>query len=111
MIDKSLREHYAFKILLACIAIKIGTGAVTHVCMGNFVAPITAEFGCEVSELTMFTSFNAIAMALLYTTAAKILTFKNAKVTPTARASMLVATDSTSSSSPNAAKRFLAEAS
>lgn len=76
MIDKSLREHYAFKILLACIAIKIGTGAVTHVCMGNFVAPITAEFGCEVSELTMFTSFNAIAMALLYTTAAKILTTK-----------------------------------
>ena len=34
------------------------------------------ELGCQVSELTMFVSIEAIAMALLYTTASKILTTK-----------------------------------
>lgn len=65
------KMHYAWKIVIACILIKLGTGGFTGVAMGNFVTPIVTELGCQVSELTTYTNFNAISMALLYTTAAK----------------------------------------
>lgn len=68
---KEEKMHYAWKIVIACILIKLGTGGFTGVAMGNFVTPIVAELGCQVSELTAYTNFNAISMALLYTTAAK----------------------------------------
>lgn len=68
---KKEKMHYAWKIVIACILIKLGTGGFTGVAMGNFVTPIVAELGCQVSELTAYTNFNAISMALLYTTAAK----------------------------------------
>lgn len=45
--------------------------------MGNFVTPIVKELGCGVSALTAYTSVNAVAMALLYTTAVKFLNTKN----------------------------------
>ena len=63
--------HYAWKVVIACILIKLGTGGFTAVAMGNFVTPIVTDLGCQVSELTTYTNFNAISMALLYTTAAK----------------------------------------
>lgn len=65
------KMHYAWKVVIAVILIKLGTGGFTAVAMGNFVAPIVTELGCQVSELTTYTNFNAISMALLYTTAAK----------------------------------------
>ncbi len=65
------KKHYAWKIVLACILMKLGTGGFIGVAMGNFVTPIVRELGCQVSQLTMYTSINAISMALLYTTAAK----------------------------------------
>jgi len=65
------KMHYAWKVVIACILIKLGTGGFTGVAMGNFVTPIVTELGCQVSELTTYTNFNAISMALLYTTAAK----------------------------------------
>ncbi|MCC8103290.1 MAG: MFS transporter [Clostridiales bacterium] len=68
------RQHYAWKIMFACIMIKIGSSAVTGAAMGNFITPIVNELGCQVSQLTMFVSIEAVAMALLYTTAAKVLT-------------------------------------
>lgn len=68
---KSKQVHYAWKVVAACILIKLGTSGFTGVAMGNFVTPIVKELGCEVSTLTSYTNFNAIAMALLYTTAAK----------------------------------------
>lgn len=70
------KMHYAWKILIACILMKLGTGGALMAAVGNFVAPIVAELNCSVSALTMFTSIQAIAMALLYTTAAKFLTTK-----------------------------------
>lgn len=68
------KNHYAWKILIACIAIKIGTGGASAAAMANFITPIVNELGCQVSQLTLYTSVNAIAMALLYTTASKVLT-------------------------------------
>lgn len=65
------KMHYAWKVVIAVILIKLGTGGFTGVAMGNFVTPIVTELGCQVSELTTYTNFNAISMALLYTTAAK----------------------------------------
>ncbi len=69
--------HYAWKIMIACILIKIGTGGFIGVAMGNFITPIVRELGCQVSRLTMYTSINAISMALLYTTAAKWINTKH----------------------------------
>ena len=65
--------HYAWKIVIACIMMKIGLGGACSVAMSNFVTPIVNDLGCSVSSLTTYTSCNAIAMALLYTTAAKYL--------------------------------------
>lgn len=73
MENKSLRSHYAWKITIALILIKVGTAGVVSAMMGNFVAPIVRELGSQVSELTFTISINAIAMALLYTTASRIL--------------------------------------
>lgn len=74
---KNEKKHYAWKVMIACILIKIGTAGMTAVAMGNFVTPIVRELGCSVSSLSAYTSVNAIAMALLYTTAVKFLDTKN----------------------------------
>mgnify|MGYP003935459933 CR=1 FL=1 len=68
------KMHYAWKVMIALILIKLGTGSASYATMGNFVAPVVRELECQVSELTMFISIEAIAMALLYTTASKVLT-------------------------------------
>lgn len=74
---KNEKKHYSWKVMLACILIKIGIDGMTMSAMGNFVTPIVKELGCGVSALTAYTSINAVAMALLYTTAAKFLNTKN----------------------------------
>ena len=66
--------HYAWKIVIACVLMKLGAAGATSVSMSNFVSPIVNELGCEVSELTTFVSIQAISMALLYTTASRFLT-------------------------------------
>ncbi|MCI7640468.1 MAG: MFS transporter [Clostridiales bacterium] len=71
------KMHYAWKIMAACILIKIGTGGFIGVAMGNFITPIVRELGCQVSQLTTYTSVNAISMALLYTTAARWINTKH----------------------------------
>ena len=71
------KKNYAWKIMAACILIKIGTAGLTAAAMGNFVTPIVRELGCSVSALSAYTSVNAVAMALLYTTAIKFLNTKN----------------------------------
>lgn len=65
--------HYAWKIMIACMCIKMGSAGALTVAMGNFVTPIVQDLGCEVSSLTMYVSIQAISMALMYTTASKIL--------------------------------------
>lgn len=74
---KNTKNHYAWKVMLACILIKIGIDGMTMSAMGNFVTPIVQELGCGVGALTVYTSINAVAMALLYPTAAKYLNTKN----------------------------------
>ena len=74
---KTQKMHYAWKVMIACILIKVGTAAAAYMAMGNFITPIVQELGCQVSELTMYTSINAITMALLYTTAAKLINTKH----------------------------------
>ena len=54
--NKRQTVHYAWKIMAACIMIKLGSSGAIHAAMSNFVAPIVEELGCQVSELTMFTS-------------------------------------------------------
>lgn len=68
--------HYAWKIVIACILMKLGTGGACMVAMGNFITPIVQDLKCDVSQLTVYTSVQAITMALLYTTAARLLTTK-----------------------------------
>lgn len=74
--NKNSSMHYAWKVMIACIMIKLGSAGACAAAVANFVAPIVAELGCQVSQLTMFTSIQAIAMALLYTTAARYVTTK-----------------------------------
>lgn len=76
MEQKKEKMHYAWKIVIACILMKLGTGGACQAAVGNFITPIVNDLGCQVSQLTMFTSIQAISMALLYTTAAKFLTTK-----------------------------------
>lgn len=76
MITKKPKMHYAWKIMTACILIKVGTAGAVSAMTGNFVAPIIRELGCQVSEFTMLISINAISMALLYMTASRLLTTK-----------------------------------
>ncbi|MDR2505071.1 MAG: MFS transporter [Oscillospiraceae bacterium] len=64
------------KIVAALILMKLGTGGAASVMSANFVKPIVEEFGVEVNQFTMMISINAVAMALLYTTASKFLTSK-----------------------------------
>ena len=77
MKNNSKKMHYAWKVLIACILIKIGTAGAVQMAMGNFITPVVQELGCQVSELTTYTSINAITMALLYTTAAKLINTKH----------------------------------
>ena len=70
---KDGRLHYAWKIMLACMCVKMGSAGALTVGMGNFVTPIVEDLNCEVSSLTMFVSIQAVSMALMYTIASKIL--------------------------------------
>lgn len=65
------KVHYAWKIMIACIFMKLGNGGIVVSVAGNFVTPIVNELGCRVSEFTMFVSIEAVAMACFYTLAAK----------------------------------------
>ena len=69
--------HYAWKITVACILIKVGTAGAVSAMTGNFVAPIIRALDCQVSEFTMLININAISMALLYMTASRLLTTKH----------------------------------
>ncbi|HJC48919.1 MAG TPA: MFS transporter [Candidatus Lachnoclostridium pullistercoris] len=70
---KSSRLHYAWKIMIACMCIKMGSAGALTVAMGNFVTPVVKDLNCEVSSLTMFVSIQAMSMAFMYTIASKIL--------------------------------------
>lgn len=72
MMSRAGKRHYAYVILVACVILKIGAGAMAA-CTANFIAPVVREFGCMVSEFTLMTSIMAISMSLLYTVAAKTL--------------------------------------
>lgn len=66
--------HYAWVILGCCMLMAFaGMGVITSAC-GNFVTPVVEELGCSVSSFTMFISIQAASMALLYTTASRVLT-------------------------------------
>ena len=68
--------HYAWIILLCCILLALGaTGAISSF-RTNFITPVTQDFGCSVTAFTMTGSIECIAMALLYTTASRVLTTK-----------------------------------
>lgn len=73
---RSNKIHYAWKIMIACIFMKLGNGGVVASIAGNFVTPIVNDLGCRVSEFTMLVSIEAVAMACFYTLAAKFLVTK-----------------------------------
>lgn len=75
MKSKQAKIHYAWKIMIALIFLKIGEGAI-NCNLSNFITPVVAEFGCKVSEFALSMSINAIGMALFYVTAAKTITTK-----------------------------------
>ncbi|MCI8474901.1 MAG: MFS transporter [Oscillospiraceae bacterium] len=76
MKKKQNSMHYAWKIMIACIFLKLGNGGAITAITGNFVTPIVRDLGCQVSQFTMIVSIEAISMAFFYTAAAKILTTK-----------------------------------
>lgn len=65
--------HYAWVVFLSCIFLKLGVGGVVYSIAGNFVTPVVNALGCTVSRFTMVVSIEAAAMALMYTTASKIM--------------------------------------
>lgn len=73
---KTRRIHYAWIVFVSCILLKIGLGGAVMSIAGNFITPVVRELGSRVSQFTMAISVEAAAMALLYTTAAKILSAK-----------------------------------
>ena len=71
---KTAPFHYAWVVLGCCMLMAFaGMGVITSAC-GNFVTPVVEELGCSVSSFTMFISIQAASMALLYTTASRVLT-------------------------------------
>ena len=70
---KKKKIHYAWVVFASCILLKMGLGGAVMCIAGNFVTPVVAELGCQVSQFTMMVSVEAAAMAVLYTTAAKVL--------------------------------------
>ncbi len=76
MTDSKQKMHYAWIVFISCILLKLGLGGAVNSIAGNFVTPVVEELGCQVSQFTMLVSVEALAMALLYTTAAKMLTTK-----------------------------------
>lgn len=71
---RNQKVHYAWVIFGCCIALKLGVAGVVGCLSGNFVTPVVEELQCPVSQFTMFVSVEAAAMALMYTTASKVLT-------------------------------------
>lgn len=70
---KTKKVHYAWVVFASLILIKIGLGGAVMCIAGSFVTPVVNELGCTVSQFTMLVSVEAAAMALMYTTAAKVL--------------------------------------
>ena len=66
-------DHYAWTIMTAAILMKIGAGALMS-STGNFVTPIVQDLNISVTAFSTIISIEAVGMALLYTTAAKVLT-------------------------------------
>ena len=68
--------HYAWVIVITCILLKLGLGGAVYCIAGNFVTPVVRDLGCSVSQFTMMVSVEAAAMAVLYTTAARVINTK-----------------------------------
>ena len=73
---KQNKLHYAWVIVIACILLKLGLGGAVYCIAGNYVTPVVQDLGCSVSQFTMMVSVEAGAMAVLYTTAAKVINTK-----------------------------------
>lgn len=71
--NKRNRMHYAWVIFACCVLLRLGVGGVVGCLAGNFVTPVVNDLGCAVSQFTLFVSVEAAAMALMYTTASKML--------------------------------------
>lgn len=70
---KTKQMHYAWVVFASLILMKLGLGGAVMCIAGSFVTPVVEELGCQVSQFTMLVSVEAAAMALMYTTAAKVL--------------------------------------
>ena len=71
--NSSKKMHYAWIVFICCILLKLGLGGAVLCISGNFVTPVVEELGCGVSQFTMMVSIEAASMAVMYTTAAKVL--------------------------------------
>lgn len=70
---KTKKMHYAWVVFICCILLKMGLGGAVMSISPNFVTPVVEELGCTVSQFTMLVSVEAAAMAVMYTTAARVL--------------------------------------
>ena len=77
-LKKQKRLHYAWIVFASCILLKIELGGMIMCIAGNFVTPVVTELKSDVSQFTMLVSVEAAAMALMYTTAARM--FENRKI-------------------------------
>ena len=57
MKNEKTKMHYAWKIVIACILMKLGTGGACAAAVGNFITPIVQDLGCKVSQLTCLPVF------------------------------------------------------
>ena len=78
--ERTPKLHYAWIIFACCVLLRFGVGGVVGCLAGNFVTPIVNDLGCGVSQFTLFVSVEAAAMALMYTTAAKMIVKKRINV-------------------------------
>lgn len=75
-VKNKLSEHYAFVIVAVLICFKVGISGASVATIGNFITPVVSELNIKVSQFTTIVSIQAIVMALLYTTASKVLATK-----------------------------------
>ncbi|MGI5888287.1 MAG: CynX/NimT family MFS transporter [Oscillospiraceae bacterium] len=66
--------HYAWVILICCVLLAIGATGAINCYRQNFVNPVVSEFGCTVTEFTITGTVECVVMAVLYTTASRMLT-------------------------------------
>lgn len=71
------KVHYAWIILICCATIPLVSLGLLGVCRSNFLAPVVADLGCQVSQYTLYTSIGTATAAIFYPISSKFLKTKH----------------------------------